>query len=144
MKRTLCAGAIAFAAIGMWANVTAARAGELGGPGIEQGTEQIGRSIDIGRIRRVLQLTPQQERYWTPVEAALRDLARQQESGEPASLVRRIGRRAVSIVLNTAAIERLAAAARPLIAVLSDDQKRAASGMAQQMGLGPVLLAALN
>ena len=140
MKRTLCAGAIAFAAIGMLSNTPAASAAELGGAGMEQP----GRSIDIGRIRHVLQLTPQQERYWAPVEAALRDLARQQESGEPASLVRRIGRRAVSIVFNTAAIERLAAAARPLIAVLSDDQKRAASGMAQQMGLGPVLLAALN
>jgi hypothetical protein len=31
--------------------------------------------IDIGRIRAVLHLTPQQERYWHPVEAALQQLA---------------------------------------------------------------------
>jgi len=140
MTRILCAGAIALAAIGMWADMPVAKAGDLDGVSMEQ----VGRSIDIGRIHRVLQLTPQQEPYWTPVETALRNLAREQESAEPAGLMRRIGRRAVSIVFNATAIERLAAAARPLIAVLSDDQKRAAGEMAQRMGLGPVLLAALN
>jgi len=53
--------------------------------------------------------------------------------------MRRVSRRMVSIVLNSTAVERLVVAARPLIAVLNDEQKRAACGMAQQMGLGPVL-----
>jgi hypothetical protein len=137
MKKTLCAGVIALAALGVLPAVPAANAGEYATPQLSQV------SIDIGRIHGVLQLTPDQEVYWPPVEAALRDLSRQQSSDEPAGFVRRLKHRVVSIVLNSAAIERLVVAARPLIARLSDDQKRAAGGMAQQMGLGPVL-AALN
>ncbi len=49
----------------------------------------------------------------------------------------------VSVVLNAAAVRRLAVAARPLIAALRDDQKQGAMVLAQEMGLGPVL-AALN
>jgi len=47
----------------------------------------------------------------------------------------------VSIVLDNAAIARLAAAARPLIAVLDQEQMQAASGLASEMGLGPVVAA---
>jgi hypothetical protein len=137
MKRTLCAGMIALAALGVFSAVPAANAGEYVTPQVSQV------SIDIGRIHGALQLTAEQEAYWPPVETALRDLARQQSVDETAGFVRRLKHRVVSIVLNSAAIERLVVAARPLIARLSDDQKRAAGGMAQQMGLGPVL-AALN
>jgi len=132
MKKILCAGVIALAAIGS----LPASAGEYVTPELSQV------SIDIGHIRNVLQLTPEQEPYWPPVEAALRDLARHQPS-ESAGFVRRISHRVVSIVLNSAAVERLVVAARPLIAKLSDEQKRAAGMLAQEMGLGPVL-AALN
>ena len=52
----------------------AAHAGEYATPQLSQV------SIDIGRIHDVLQLTAEQEVYWPPVEAALRDLARQQAS----------------------------------------------------------------
>ena len=104
---------------------------------------QMTASIDVGRIRSVLRLTPQQEPLWAPVEAALRNVVRQQAHSEPAGFIRRIGNRVVQVVLTSAAVERLAIAARPLIAVLDDDQKRTASGLAQEMGLGPVV-AALN
>jgi hypothetical protein len=137
MKKTLCAGMIALAALGVLPAMPAANAGEYTTPQLSQV------SIDIGRIHSALQLTAEQEAYWPPVEMALRDLARQQSADENAGFVRRLKHRVVSIVLNSAAIERLVVAARPLIARLSDDQKRAAGGMAQQMGLGPVL-AALN
>ena len=50
---------------------------------------------------------------------------------------------AIQIVLTTADIQRLAVAARPLIAVLTDEQKQNAMGLAQEMGLGPVI-ASLN
>jgi hypothetical protein len=100
-------------------------------------------SINISRVKGVLKLTPEQERYWQPVEAALRNLARRQAQDANGGFVHRISRRVVSIVLNGAAIERLAAAARPLIARLDEDQKRSAREIAQEMGLGPVV-AALN
>ena len=56
-------------------------------------------------------------------------------------LVHRVSHRVVSVVLNSAAIHRLAVAARPLIAMLDPEQMRAAHGLAQEMGLGPVVAA---
>jgi hypothetical protein len=141
MKKTLCAGALALATLGLLSQIPAARAGEMDDASAEQ--SQASTTLNIGRIHRVLRLTPEQEVYWPPVEVALRRLVRNQAHSEPAGFVTRISRRVVSIVLDSASVERLAVAARPLIAKLNDDQKRAASGLAQEMGLGPVL-AALN
>src|SRR5664280_1408339 len=146
MKKTLCVGvgvfALALAAIGLLSNISAASAGEMGNGYAAQG--QMSASIDVGRIRSVLRLTQEQERYWRPVEAALRDLAHHQERVESDGFVHRVSRRVISIVLNSAAVERLVVAARPLIAKLNDEQKQAAGQLAQEMGLGSVVMAALN
>ncbi len=138
MKKTICAGIFTLAMLALSPIVPAA-AEELPNGGAAPAEH----SIDIGHIHKALRLTPEQEPYWAPVESALRELARQQARNEPAGFLRRIGRRVVSVVLNSSAVERLVVAARPLIAVLNDEQKRTATGMAQDMGLGPVL-AALN
>jgi hypothetical protein len=140
MKKTIFAGVLTLATIGVLPGTTATFANELTGVSAQP---QEAAAVDIARVKRVLMLTPEQEAYWPPVEAALRALARRQAAAEPAGLVRRISHRVVSIVLDGAAIKRLAAAARPLIATLRDDQKQMALGLAQEMGLGPVL-AALN
>ena len=142
MKIVACAGAIALATSLLLSNIGAASAIETAS--IASEPSALAASVDIGRIRSVLKLTPDQEHYWPPVEAALRDIARRQTSTEPVGLIRRLSRRVVSIVLNSAAIERLARAAKPLIAVLDDEQKRSAGGLAQEMGLGPVVMAALR
>ena len=142
MKIAACAGAIALATSLLLSNIGAASAIETAS--IASEPSALAASVDIGRIRSVLKLTPDQEHYWPPVEAALRDIARRQTSTEPVGLIRRLSRRVVSIVLNSAAIERLARAAKPLIAVLDDEQKRSAGGLAQEMGLGPVVMAALR
>jgi hypothetical protein len=139
MKNFVLAGALALATIGLLSGNSAAFAREL--IGVSSGHEAA--AVDIARVKRALHLTPEQQAYWPPVEAALRDIARRQAQAEPAGLVRRISNRVVSIVLDSAAIRRLAVAARPLIAVLRDDQKQDAVALAQEMGLGPVL-AALN
>ena len=141
MKKIICAGVVALAALGLLSNIPSASAAEAGN-GYTQ--EPISASIDIVRIRSVLRLTQEQERYWRPVESALRDLARRQERAESDGFVHRVTRRVVSIVLNSAAVERLVVAARPLIARLDDEQKQAAGQLAQEMGLGPVVMAALN
>lgn len=140
MKKTVCAGALALATLVLLSNIPASRASDAGSDATQS---EVAASINIGRIKSVLKLTPEQECYWAPVEAALRELARRQAREEPPGFVRRISRRVVSVVLSSAAIERLAVAARPLIAVLDDSQRRAASGLAREMGLGPVV-AALN
>ena len=138
MKQIILAGALALAALGISSATSESFADELTGV-----STQLTAAVDIARVRRVLQLTPQQEAYWPPVEAALRDIARRQAQEESAGLVRRISHRVVSVVLNAAAVRRLAIAARPLIAALRDDQRQGAMVLAQEMGLGPVL-AALN
>ena len=145
MQKFFCAGAIALAAmIGL---SSATRADEFS-TGI-LGQTQSAPSINIGRIKSVLSLTPKQEAYWAPVEAALRNLYRRQARSEEASseeggMMSRYSHRAVSFVMTSAAIQRLAVAARPLLAVLNDDQKRAASMLAQEMGLSKVVMAAMK
>lgn len=139
MKTLIFAGALALAALGSLPIASPVYANDLAG--LSAGQDMA--SVDIARVKRVLQLTPDQERYWPPVEAALRDIARRQEPAEPAGLVRRISHRVVSIALDSAAIARVARVARPLIERLRDDQKQGALVLAQEMGLGPVL-AALN
>jgi hypothetical protein len=138
MKMTICAGVFALATIGLLSHGSAARAAEFG---TQAEQSQPTTAINIARIKSVLKLTPAQEPYWIPVEAALRDLARRQNTAESGGLVHRMSNRVVSVVLNSAAIHRLAAAARPLIAMLDAEQVRAAHGLAQEMGLGPVVAA---
>jgi hypothetical protein len=142
MNKALCAGLFALATIGLLSNIPATYANDLASAPSDQ--SQTAASINVVRIKSVLRLTSEQEPYWPPVEAALRNIARQQAQVEPAGFVRRISRQVVSVVLNSAAVERLAVAARPLIAKLDQEQIRAASGLAQEMGLGPVVMAALR
>jgi hypothetical protein len=138
MKMTVCAGVIALATISLFSNGSLAQAREA----IDANGEQAQTSaINIARIKSVLKLTPAQEPYWAPVEEALRELAHQQAPADSAGLRRRISHRVVSVVLNSAAVQRLAVAARPLVAMLNEEQMRAAHGLAREMGLGPVVAA---
>ncbi|MGB9020916.1 MAG: hypothetical protein WCC77_25220, partial [Pseudolabrys sp.] len=122
MKKLVCAGVFALAIIGLLSNGSKAIAMEVSGAYGAQA------SINIARIKSVLKLTPAQEHHWAPVEAALRDLARKQSQTESTSLVRRISNRVVLVVLNSGAVQRLAVAARPLVASLDHEQMRAAQG----------------
>src|SRR3990172_1324181 len=99
MKMTIYAGAFALATVGLLPTMPAASSNELRYAHAEQ--TQRTASIDVGRIRSALRLTSQREPLWAPVEAALHQIARQQQArAEPAGLVRRLSRRVVSIVLN--------------------------------------------
>jgi hypothetical protein len=138
MKMTVCAGAVALAMTGLLSNVASVHAREITA---NAEMAQSSASINIARIKSALKLTPAQEPYWAPVEAALRDLNHRQAQSEGDGLVRRISHRVVSIALNSATIQKLAAAARPLIGVLDAEQMRTAHGLAQEMGLGPVVAA---
>ena len=138
MKMTVCAGVFALATIGLLSDSSLTRADEFT---VHEDQAQVTTAINVARIKSVLKLTPAQEPYWVPVEAALRELARRQTSAESGGFVHRVSHRVVSVVLNSAAVQRLAVAARPLIAMLDPEQIRAAHGLAQEMGLGPVVAA---
>src|SRR5690242_14821391 len=92
MKMTVRAGAFALAAFALLLNGSLTQASEFNAMNGEQA--QPSASINIARIKSVLKLTAAQEPYWAPVEAALRDLARQQARSEsPDGLVHRISHR---------------------------------------------------
>jgi hypothetical protein len=89
----------------------------------------------IAQVKSMLRLTPAQERYWPAVEAALRNLARQaarEDDGD--SMVQRVKARARSLTSNAAAIQRVVAAARPLIRVLDEQQKQTARSLVNSYG----------
>ena len=137
MRMTVCAGVIALAALSVLSIVPAARAADM----MDSAAPAHTATIDVARIKSALHLTPAQEPYWAPVESALRELARRQDRDANDGLVRRVSKRAVQIAVNSATIHRLAAAARPLVKTFDEHQMQTAQGLAQQMGLGPVVAA---
>jgi hypothetical protein len=144
MKMSLSAGVFALAALGLLSVAPAARADEVvmttaSAPSSPAAAHTA--TIDIARIKSALHLTPAQERHWAPVEAALRELAQRQERDANDGLVRRVSKRVVQIALNSATVHRLVAAARPLVKTFDEQQMQTAHGLAQEMGLGPVVAA---
>lgn len=82
-----------------------------------------------------MNLTPSQQPFWGPVEAALRDLARQQSRDVAGvGFVQRMSDRAGSMASEAMHLRRLMAVARPLIRVLDDGQKREAMVLARRYG----------
>ena len=75
----------------------------------------------IAQFKAVLNLTPQQERYWSPVEARLRDIARRQH--------------ATAATLDYGSLRRLIASAMPLFRRLDSEQKREATALARSLGI---------
>ena len=97
-------------------------------------------SARIARIKAALKLTPAQERYWPPVEAALRELMRHQaREGSGGDAAVRADSRKPAIDLDSAHLHRIGAAAMPLIMSLGEEQKRDALRLARAMGLGKVV-----
>lgn len=91
----------------------------------------------IARLRTVLNLKPEQQKYWAPVEAALRALARQQarEDGG-AGLVRRVSDRATAMAGTAVQLRRLASAAAPLIRSLDESQRNNGMAFVHSSGFG--------
>lgn len=91
----------------------------------------------IARLRTVLNLKPEQQKYWAPVESALRALSRQQARADSdAGLVRRVRDKASSMAGTAVQLRRLASAAGPLIRALDDNQKNSAMSFVHGAGFG--------
>jgi len=86
----------------------------------------------LAAIHAGLRLSADQEKFWPPMEAAARERAQIQmetrrkeaEAGAPANLIAGLRRRGETDAARGAADMRLADAAQPLWASLSDEQKR--------------------
>lgn len=141
MTRTIFAAALALAAFGFAPTFTsAANAYDAA----DAATTAAKPRIDISRIKSVLRLTPEQQAYWPPVEAALRMLARRPVTEQPAQaegLFQRVSNRVYAYALDAATLARVGAAVRPLVKVLDDRQKNDAVALCHEMGLGQVLAA---
>ena len=91
----------------------------------------------IARLRTVLNLTAEQQKYWGPVESALRALARSQAREEAsAGLVARVSEKATRMAGTAVHLKQLASAAAPLIKALDESQKRSAVSFVQSAGFG--------
>ncbi len=86
---------------------------------------------EIGRMRIALRLTPDQVRYWPPVEALLREIGAQQIALVQAG---RQAKEAFGIGISM----RMYSAARPLLGLLREDQKAEIRRRARAMGFEQV------
>jgi hypothetical protein len=135
MKTWILAGAIALAATGSFFAV---------GNGAKAAGLEPARVTDVNivEIKGQLKLTAAQEPLWARVEEVLRSIAREQAEGESAGLLRRIGRRVVSIAFDGTVAQRIKSAAMPLLASLSEEQKATVHRVAQRFGIVDVAAAA--
>jgi hypothetical protein len=88
----------------------------------------------IASIKTRLRLTSDQEGYWPPVEAALRDVVKQQK--REARKQNALG--PVTIDVNSPEVQRLTWAAMPLLMRMREDQKREVRTLARVIGLDQV------
>jgi hypothetical protein len=85
----------------------------------------------IASIKASLNLSPDQEQHWAPVEAELREIARQLAAQKASG-------RKPTLALGANEAQRLYWAAGPLIMSLREDQKREVRALARAMGLEQV------
>jgi hypothetical protein len=85
----------------------------------------------LASIKRRLNLTPEQERYWPAIEAELRKMeyARKSQGGS----------RTASIDMSKVNVEGLKSAGFPLVMSFSDDQRRELKSLAHLLGLESVM-----
>jgi len=122
MRKTMLAGACALAMIGSSA---------LAGEGDQSGYQEPSFVMTEGRIaqfKATLNITSEQEPYWTRVELVLRDIARRQ-------------RATAADAVDTGTLQRLVASAVPLFKRLDTDQKREAIRLARSLGISSLAFA---
>jgi hypothetical protein len=89
----------------------------------------------IASIRKRLNLTPDQERYWPAVEAELRKM----EYSKTADNKSTQGTRMASIDMSKMDVDGLKSAGFPLVMSFSDDQRRELKSLAHLLGLESVM-----
>lgn len=85
----------------------------------------------IASIKRRLNLTPDQERYWPAVEAELRKMEYAKRNAG--------GSRTASVDMSKVNVEGLKSAGYPLVMSFSDDQRRELKSLAHLLGLESVM-----
>ncbi len=84
-------------------------------------------AAQIARIKAALNLSPEQEKHWRPVEAGLMDMARRLETA-------RAGNGTGKVVIPAERTQQLYLTAGPLVLSLREEQKRDARNLACSLG----------
>ena len=127
MKKAALVGAVALAlAVSFSAVGTSGAAAQSGGGRI------VVTEAHIAYIKQALQLTPVQQAYWLPVEAALRNLTQSQALSSGGLL---------SFAGDVNALRQVAATALPLVRMLRPAQKQNAIMAARAMGFSQLVAA---
>lgn len=140
MWKSAVAGVVALAIVGVApASAENAAKGALALANIKK-LDFLVSETHIAQLRDMLKLRPDQEAHWPAVENALRDLVREQEREveqvqQAVSLAKKLTTKVSAVTGEIAAIKRLVTAARPLLKVLDDAQKREVSELARKAGL---------
>lgn len=133
MFKAALAGAVALATLGSF---SISQEGIHFAPAAAQ--EVVVSHSQIAQLKNALRLTADQERYWHPVEATLRAMARQQQyqvASADGGFIERTQSRLSSYALNAVSLQHLKSAAQPLIGRLNDEQKHAGAQVLQAMGV---------
>lgn len=136
MWKTVLAGTTALAIAGTtlaYAQQSPGGRGHDRGPHARMSAEDIAAFGDarVAALRAGLKLTPEQEKNWPAVEAALRDMAKQRSerftarasADKPSDPIERLSQRADTLTQQGAALKKVADAAGPLYKSLDDSQK---------------------
>ena len=132
MRKTVLAGVFAIVTLGSSAVLAPGHVGRAHAQGV------VITEGHIATLKAALNLTPAQERHWTPVASALRALARQSSAGEEEQSdgwVQRTRRKVASVGSSAAGLRRVMASARPLIRALDSEQKQQAIALARSLGI---------
>jgi len=97
--------------------------------------EAILNDAQIASVKARLHLTPDQERMWPAVEAALRDISYSKTPAHSASEARVHGKQVASIDPNSSEVQKLKYAAFPLLMSFSEPQKEEVRSLTRLMGL---------
>jgi hypothetical protein len=93
----------------------------------------------IASIKRRLNLSPDQERYWPAVEAQLRKMEYKKDAKDAADKPSAKGVRLASVDMSKVDVEGLKTAGFPLVMSFSDDQRRELKSLAHLLGLESVI-----
>ena len=131
MMKAALAGALALVAVGMMP-ASADSIAYRGGASVSIGEGE------IAQAKAALRLTPEQERHWPRVAAALRSLSRQmaRASSDDEGFVQNVRAGAAAAAAKANGARRLLAAAMPLIRTLDAEQKQTARSMVRALGYG--------
>jgi hypothetical protein len=112
------------------------RAAPAPAPKVAKPSNKVLNDAQIASIKTRLNLTPDQQRYWPAVEAALRNIAYQKDAAGATKGAS--AKRLAAVDPNSAGVQQLKSAAFPLIMSFNDDQKSEVRQLARLMGLEQV------